>query len=151
VGLAATALAYLGCTVIAQPTTRQEWTSGLSGGLVPHPCPRLRGLMAKLERVATRMRFEQQTDDLVAKFVLMVPTRWTGLCLRDLGRVQGPSDPPLDLVTLLTQGPVRALVTELEVAVMLASNLMGRIRPTIEPMDLCVAEFNSRRASLPVC
>ena len=105
--------------------------------------------MAKLERVATGMPFEQETDDLVAKFVLMVPTRWTDLCLPDLGGVQGPSDPPLDLVTLLTQGTVRALVTELQVAVMVASNLMGCIRPTIKPMDLRVADFNSRRASLP--
>jgi len=81
-------------------------------------------------------------------FVRIVSDRRTHLGFHNLRGVQGPSDPPLDLVTLLPQGTVRTIVAYLKNAVVMTSNLMTRVGTASQPFDLGVTEFDSCRAPL---
>lgn len=108
-----------------------------------------RGLPApQFERVPTRVVLEQQANDLFVELITFVADRRTVLRLLDLGRTQGLSDPPLNLVTLLAHGTVRTSTTELECTVVVTVNLVRPVQPALEPPDLSVAQFNPRRTLL---
>jgi hypothetical protein len=98
--------------------------------------------------VATGVALEQQADYFVIELVRFVTGRRTVLGLLDLRGAQGPSDPPLNFVTLLAESAMRTIVTKLKIAVVVTFNLMRRKRPALEPLDLGIAKFDSCRTSV---